>query len=83
MKLKKRLKEKAEENSRIRKSLEKFHKESIKNESQNFATRRNKSKKERDEDCVNAQIGDIANISREQVRKIEKLKAGVFRIHSI
>ena len=48
-------------------------KESI-NESQNFATRINKTKKERDEDCVNAQIGDIANISREQIRKIEKLK---------
>jgi hypothetical protein len=44
-------------------------------ECQNFDTRRNKTQKERNESRVNAQIGDIANISREQVRKIEKLKA--------
>ena len=47
--LKPRLRKRAEENSRKSKSLEKFHKESVKNESQTFETRRNKTQKERDE----------------------------------
>ena len=74
LKLKKRLKEKAEENSRTSKSLEKFHKESVKNESQTFETRTPKTKKEKNEDCVDSKVGEAAGISRMQIYKIEKIK---------
>ena len=77
--LKPRLRKRAEENSKKSKSPEKFHKENVKNDSQNFESRRNETEQEKrkrhNKNCVDAQIGDIANISREQVRKIEKLKA--------
>jgi len=78
--LKPRLRKRAEENSKNSKSLslEKFHKENVKNDSQSFESRRNETEQEKrkrhNKNCVDAQIGDIANISREQVRKIEKLK---------
>jgi hypothetical protein len=37
-------------------------------------TRRNKTQEEKDRDRVNAQIGDAARLSREQIRRIEFLK---------
>jgi N6-adenosine-specific RNA methylase IME4 len=69
------LREEAEENSRTSKSLEKFYKESVNNDCQNFDSRtRQEAQKDWNNSRVNAKLGKEAGISREQVRKIKKLK---------
>ena len=57
--------------------MQSAEKESI-NDSQNFESRRNETEKEKRErynkDCVDSQIGNVARMSREQIRRIEFLK---------
>ena len=78
LELKKLLREVAEENSlKNNRYIQSAEKESI-NDSQNFESRRNETEKEKRErynkDCVDAQIGATARLSREQIRRIEFLK---------
>jgi len=74
LELKKLLREVAEEASKSH--LKQFqvidNKEST--ECQNFDTRRNKTMEEKNRDRVDAQIGNVARLSREQIRRIEFLK---------
>ena len=78
LELKKLLREVAEENSKsYLKQFQVIDNESS-TDSQNFESRRNETEKEKRErynkDCVDAQIGNAARLSREQIRRIEFLK---------
>jgi hypothetical protein len=74
LELKKLLREVAEEHSSSNnRYMQSTEKEPI-NEWDKCPTRRHKTQEEKDKDRVNAQIGDAARLSREQIRRIEFLK---------
>ena len=74
LELKKLLREVAEENSRSKLKQFQVFDNKCSTECQNFDTLRNKTMKEKNRDRVDAQIGEIARLSREQIRRIEFLK---------
>ena len=78
--LKSRLREQAVENSSSNNRYTQTTEKEFVNDCQNFDSRKNeqgceKDQKDWNENRVDAQVGRLAGISREQVRKIEKLKA--------
>ena len=74
LELKKLLREVAEEASKSQLKQFQVVDNEEPTESQNFETRKKKTRKERNDDCVDSQIGDAARLSREQIRRIEFLK---------
>jgi len=74
LELKKLLREVAEENSRSKlKQFQVFDNEES-TDSQRVESRKKKTRKERNDDCVDSQVGKAAGMSREQIRRIELLK---------